>query len=534
MKKTTTALYCRISREDDTNDFSSSIKTQKEFLKQYAIRNSFTGLKYYVDDGFSGTNFERPAFQQLINEIEKGLISTVITKDLSRLGRNYLSTGYYIEHYFPSNHVRFIAINDNVDTSLKANDFTPFKNIINEWYARDIGQKIRSAYRTKAENGKFTGAVAPYGYSKDPQDKNHLIINEELARIIRLIFEMYYKRSTVYGISQRLKSEQVLTPRADTYSKTSKYRLEISQKYPYSWSPQTILSILSNQVYIGHVVCNRHRTKSFKDKTLVQVPEKDWIITKNVHEPIIDSKLFDDIQELLKLKPKRRAIRYKHLFKGKIRCSDCGNVMIYAVDKRRKDSSAYVCSTYRVHGRERCTSHFLRYKDAVEGVRTILLLLHKKIRDDKSKVVDALYAQVVERYEVPDDSEMFTDKCRYRLDMIKGLLKTLYEDFALKRIDQETFNELLSQFKQEQSVINEKIETHTETTLYMQEIKQYIIDIIEIIASYKSIKNLTYEMVDKLIDKVFITSKGNNRDAIERIELHIVKIGKIDLAASGI
>lgn len=531
--KTTTALYCRISREDETNDFSSSIKTQKEFLKQYAIRSSFTGLKYYVDDGYSGTNFDRPGFQRLIVDIENDLVSTVITKDLSRLGRNYLSTGFYIEHFFPSKGVRFIAINDNVDTSLKSNDFTPFKNIINEWYARDIGMKIRSAYRTKAEHGKYTGAVAPYGYSKDPDDKNHLVINDEQAQIIRLIFTMYNERHTVYGISKKLKSDQVLTPRADTYFKTSKYKIETSLNYPYTWSPQTILSILSNEVYIGNIVCNRHKTKSFKDKTLVQVPKKEWIITRNVHDAIIDKELFNKVQTLLQMKPKRRVIRHKHLFKGKIRCNDCGRVMIYAVDKRRNNSSAYVCSTYRVHGVERCSSHFIRYSDAVESVRTILAELHKRILQNKKLTMDNLFSRIEQRHGIKEDSDTILETCKYRLEMISNLLKKLYEDFALRRIDQETFNELLIQFKREQSDINTKLETHTETTLYVQDMKQHITDMMDLMASYKSIRTLTYDMADKLIEKVTVRPRSANAETEDRVELHLIRIGKIDIAAFG-
>ncbi|AIO19045.1 hypothetical protein KQ51_01168 [Candidatus Izimaplasma bacterium HR1] len=529
----TTALYCRISREDEANDFSSSIKTQKEFLRHYANRNSYTELRNYVDDGYSGTNFDRPGFQKLIEDIEKGIVSTIITKDLSRLGRNYLSTGYYIEHYFPSKNVRFIAINDNVDTSQKINDFTPFKNIINEWYARDIGQKIRSAYRTKAENGKFTGAVAPYGYTKDPIDKNHLIIDSEQASIIQLIFKMYSKRSTIYGISQQLKEDQVLTPRADTYKKTSKYKLDNAQKYPYSWSPQTILSILCNEVYIGNIVCNKHQTKSFKDKTLCSIPEKDWIITKNVHEAIIDAKLFYQVQEYLQSKPKRRVIRHKHLFKSKIRCSDCGGMMIYAVDKRRVNSSAYVCSTYRVHGTERCTSHFMRYRDAVESVRTIFVKLHKQINLDKENVIDKLYSYIVPQKKDFGSSEVLKDDCETRLATISSLLKTLYEDFALKRIDQETFNELLNQFRQEKNDITEKLNVHTETTLYMETMKQNIINMVEEIGLQKSINKLTYRMAEHLIEKVTIASRGNGIYNKDRVDLYLKNIGIIDLAAIG-
>lgn len=214
-KEKITALYCRISREDELNNISSSIETQKAYLKRYANQHRLYNIKYYIDDGYSGTNFDRPGFGALQNDIENGQIEVVITKDLSRLGRDYLTTGYYIEHYFPTNSVRYIAINDQVVTLLNDNDFAPFRNIMNEWFARDISKKIRSAYHTKALNGEFTGPYPPYGYDKDPENKNHLLINSAQAIIVRKIFNLYVRGISIYGISKELRTEKVLSPRAN-------------------------------------------------------------------------------------------------------------------------------------------------------------------------------------------------------------------------------------------------------------------------------------------------------------------------------
>lgn len=272
-----TALYCRLSRDDEYSGDNLSIKNQKEMLAEYAITNGFESYVFYVDDGYSGTNFERPDFERLLSDIEKGKVKTVITKDLSRLGRDYLKTGYYIESYFPSHKIRFIAINDSVDSNKEANDFTPFKNIINEWYAKDISKKIKSAYRSKALKGEFTGPYAPYGYQKDPENKYHLITDLETSSVVKRIFDYALEGLTPFKIANILKKEGILKPRAKMMKDLGKYVSEKFVKYPYDWSQQTIFSILKNREYLGHIVCNKNTPKSFKDRSLIKVPKDEWI-----------------------------------------------------------------------------------------------------------------------------------------------------------------------------------------------------------------------------------------------------------------
>ena len=363
-----TALYCRLSREDERTDASSSIETQKRFLKRYASEQNLCNTRFYVDDGYSGTNFERPAFQQLLKDIDSKIIGNIIVKDLSRLGRNYLTTGLYIEHYFPINNVRFIAVNDQVDSNQQQNDLMPFRNIMNEWYARDISQKIRTAYKTKAINGEFTGPSAPYGYTKDPNKKNHLIADQKEAEVVKQIFEMYTNGFTIYKILKHLKSKQILTPRARTNVETGKYNLPLTQKYPYDWSYKSIQSILSNEEYIGNLVCNRHTTTSYKSKALKLNPENQWIVTRNTHQAIIDVDTFQKAGMVMQSRYRKKATINIHLFMGLIRCDTCGRTLTYSIDKRRRDRGIYVCSTYRTHGKDRCTSHYFRYDILCEYV----------------------------------------------------------------------------------------------------------------------------------------------------------------------
>ena len=252
-----TALYCRLSRDDEYNGDSMSIQTQKAMLKHYAEENNFFNCMYFIDDGYSGTNYNRPDFQKLLSEIEANKIGTVIVKDLSRLGREYLQTGYYTEVFFPQHDVRFIAVNDNVDTHNGDNEFAPFKNIINEWYAKDISRKIRSAYKTKALNGEFTGMRAPYGYKKSPENK-HKLIPDENAPIVKRIFRIAMESNSCSTIATTLKKELVPTPGAYLRGKDGVLRKDERVKYPYGWLASTVRDILMNVVYIGNMVSLCH------------------------------------------------------------------------------------------------------------------------------------------------------------------------------------------------------------------------------------------------------------------------------------
>ena len=268
-----TALYCRLSRDDEYSGDSMSIQNQKAMLKQYAEENGHLNCKYFVDDGISGTTFERDGFQTMITEIENGNVGTVIVKDLSRLGREYLQTGYYTEIMFPKYDVRFIAVNDNVDSANGDNEFAPFKNIINEWYARDISRKIKSSFRAKAQNGEFLGATTPYGYRKSPENK-HKLIPDENAPAVKRMFQMALEGLNCNAIARTFKAEKIPIPGAYTRDMQGVVH-KTNVKYPYDWCQPTIRFILTNEVYIGTVVNNYTTAKSFKDKTRIKVAENE-------------------------------------------------------------------------------------------------------------------------------------------------------------------------------------------------------------------------------------------------------------------
>jgi len=318
----TAALYCRLSRDDGGDSESNSIITQRQMLQRYARENGFYVCSEYVDDGISGTTFDRPSLKRMITDIEDGKIGIVLCKDMSRLGRNNAMVAYYTEIFFPDNDVRFIAIGDSIDTYKGENEIMAFKSVINEYYARDISKKIKAAYHTKALNGEFTAAFAPYGYKKNPDNKHHLIPDENTAGTVARIFQMAADGLTPFKIAAVLSREGILTPRAYTAEQHEKYKDCFNHKYPADWRNTTIAAILKNREYMGHMVCNKNTTKSFKNRKHIQLSEEDWIITENTHEPLVDEYLFNLAQKVVRVKKRENTAGHDNIFAGLLKCSD--------------------------------------------------------------------------------------------------------------------------------------------------------------------------------------------------------------------
>lgn len=522
--KRITALYCRLSREDERNETSSSIETQKRFLKRYAIEHNFDNTKYYVDDGYSGTNFERPAFQELLKDIESKTVGNIIIKDLSRLGRNYLTTGLYIEHYFPINNVRFIAVNDQVDSNQQQNDLMPFRNIMNEWYARDISQKIRTAYKTKAINGEFMGPSAPYGYVKDPNNKNHLIVNQEQAKVIQEIFKMYTNGFTIYKIIKHLKQNGILTPRARTNLETGKYILPLTQQFPFDWSYKSIQSILSNEEYIGNLVCNKHSTTSFKSKVLKLNPKDQWIITERTHQAIIDLDTFQKAKMVMQSRYRKKVTKNIHLFMGMIRCAQCGRTLTYSVDKRRRDRGMYVCSTYRTHGKSRCTSHYFRYDVLCKYVLDSITQLVRLAKKNEKKLLDFIMSE--KQIESAGNGGNIERELTERLETIRNVFIRMYEDYALEKIPDEDYHLLKKSYEEEKQKIKARLDEIKKKSLEVNMMNENIQAFISTLKSIKLGSELSKQTIDLLIDKMVVSEKKGQ--PIERsIRIYYKDIGTI-------
>lgn len=358
-------LYLRLSREDEGEEDSQSILNQKEFLINHCIKNSYKIIDIYIDDGYSGTTFDRPGFNHLLQAIENKDINTVLTKDLSRLGRDYIITGYFTEHFFPSHSIRYIAVNDNIDTArdTAGNDLTPFRAVFNDLYAKDISKKVRSVLKSKAQLGKFIGTYAPFGYQKDIKVKNHLIIDEQKARIVKKIYTMFLEGMTISEIACKLTNEGIPTPSFKEYNTQSK---------PLSWSYTMVHRILTSQTYVGTTVSHMHQKINYKVQKVIKLPPEEWCVVLNTHEPIISLDEFQIVQQLLQ---KRKYVTAPHseaerLLKNHIFCGDCNCSMIPWSNQKAR---YFVCSTWKRNGKNVCSPHRIR-QDNIE--KTVLTLFH--------------------------------------------------------------------------------------------------------------------------------------------------------------
>ena len=364
-----TALYCRLSSDDGNEGDSNSIVNQKAILGKYASDKGFPNPQFYVDDGYSGTNFNRPDFIRLMDDVNAGLIGTIIVKDMSRLGRDYLKVGFYTEITFPEADVRFIAINDGVDSeSAVDNDFTPFRNIINEWYAKDTSKKIRAVFKAKGMSGKHLVTIPPYGYKKDSQDKQKWLVDEEAANVVKQIYSLCTKGYGPTQIARILTERKIDTP--GIYKR--KHGLPVTSllpEFPEIWCTEAVKKILENPSYLGHTVNFRTRKKSYKSKKKLYNPPEEWVIFKNTHEAIIDEDTYETLQRIRSAKRRPSAMGEMNVFSGLVYCADCGKKMYLCRCTTMKQKEYFNCSTYRKKTRSLCSS----YQITVEAVEKIVL-----------------------------------------------------------------------------------------------------------------------------------------------------------------
>lgn len=516
-----TALYCRLSRDDENEGYSSSIMTQKQILSEYAKQHGMTNAEFYIDDGYSGTNYDRPDFKRLESDIEAEKVGTVITKDLSRLGRDYLKTGYYIEVLFPEYDVRYIALNDAVDTSKGDNEFMPFKNIINEWYAKDISKKIKSAYRTKALNGEFTGSYAPYGYIKSPEDKHKLIPDPETVDVVKRIFELAASGMTAFKIGSTLKKDCILKPRAYTMQTTGgKYTTINNVKYPYDWTRGGILGIIQNKVYLGHMVSNKSTTKSFKSKKLVAVDESEWIIVENTHEPIIDEDTFKAAQKATEVK-RRTNTGEPHIFAGLLRCPDCDKAMHYLKRTGRSYNASYSCNTYSRYGKEYCTMHYIRYEDLYDIVLKNIRMYADLARNHENELIQAL-CKVGNDNTKKQLSQYEKDivKAEKRLAEISIIIKRLYEDSIIGKLTDERFMEMSKGYEEESADLKIRLNEARKAIADYKDVNANSAQFVKLIRDYFDIEELNTEMLNKLIKKVVV----HERDIVDEKRQQMVDI----------
>lgn len=525
-----TALYCRLSQDDGIEGDSNSIQNQKAILQKFAEDHHFPSPCFYVDDGFSGGTFQRPAFQQMISDMENGEIGIIVTKDLSRLGRNQLHTGLYIEERFPMFGVRYIAINDNVDTdSSESNDLMPFKNLFNEWFIRDTSRKIRAVLKAKAERGERLGTRAPYGYRKDPDTKK-LIVDDEAAAIVRRIFAMCASGSGPSQIARILKKEQILTPTMYAYTRYGITHTCLDTAHPYNWSDSAIANLLENEIYLGNTVNMKHSSRSYKDKRRVEHPREECMVFENTHPALITREVWDIVQRVRKNKRRLTKMEEQNKYSGLVFCADCGsNMVLHRAHTMSASYNHFTCRTYKKDG-EACTGHYIRECVLDEIVLEDLRRVTSAAREHPEKF--AAYIGSKQSAELQREirrQEKELAAMRKRKAELDAIFKKLYEDSVLDRITTEQFQMLSGSYTEEQNLITVGIpqkeneiqrlrETVNETDSFLYKAKRYT-----------DITELTPELLRLFIEKIVVHEKEVkwSKHAPQTVEIYYNGIGYV-------
>ena len=529
-----TALYCRLSRDDGTESESNSIGNQKKLLSQKAKEMGLTDTKYYVDDGYTGTNFNRPGFQQLIDDIEIGLVSAVMVKDLSRLGRDYVSVGNYTDSYFPEHNIRFIAVNDAIDSDEGESEIAPFKNILNEMYARDISKKIRSSHRLRGSMGEPL-SQPPYGYMKSPENKKKWIIDPEAATVVKSIFKMCLDGKGNETIARELQENKVLIPMAYWRSKGLNRGGKKTQTNPYKWCKTTIQKILSQQEYCGDIINFKTYSKSFKNKTRYENSKENWAVFKDVNEPIIDRETFETVQKFIS-KTKRRTPKKENgersIFNGLIYCGDCHSKMRYHTSTSNKEIHYFTCSDNKVDYRGKCPGrHYVRADALEEVVKLELRRLVKMLEIDESYFAQLILRKNDEEREKDKkflESEL--QKAIARSSTVSQLYEKLYEDNVIGKVSDEWFVELSHKYEKERMDLKAKI---ADTRHKIEELKNTNSEygkFISAIRRFMQMDNLTSPLLRELIDHIDIfETEGTGKSRTQRIVIYYRFIGYIEL-----
>ncbi len=522
------ALYCRLSRDDGTDSESNSIVTQRQMLNRYAKEQGFPVYDEYIDDGISGTVFDRPSFNRMIADIEDGKIGIVLCKDMSRLGRNNAMVAYYTEIFFPENDVRFIAISDCIDTFQGENEIMAFKSVINEYYARDISKKIKAAYHTKALNGEFTAPHAPYGYRKNPDNRHQLVPDENTAGTVTRIFQMAAQGLTPFKISSQLSKEKILTPRAYTAQQHGKYKDSFHPQYPTDWSNTTVMTILQNREYLGHMVCNKSTTKSFKNRKLVKTDPCDWIEVKGTHEPLVDEFLFELAQKVVRVKKRENGTGNPNIFAGLLKCSDCGGSLSFIKPKNDGHAGSYNCNLYRKRTSKYCSAHYIThkalYKIVLDDIRRNAETA-KQYEDELSEYALALSKSNSKGKTKRLEKEL--EKLQKRNGELDTIIKKLFEQNALGVISDERFISMSVGYEEEQTELKTKI-AGLQNHLDEQETANGNTEkFLNAVRKYSEITELNAAILNDLIDSIVIyNAEGKSRNnRKQRVEINYKFIG---------
>ncbi len=533
-----TALYERLSRDDELQGESNSITNQKQLLENYATKNGYSHIRHFTDDGVSGTTFEREGFKAMIEKVEAGKVGVVIVKDMSRFGRDYLKVGFYTEVMFKEKGVRFIAINNGIDSeNQQDSDFTPFLNIMNEFYSRDTSKKVKAVKKACAESGKFMGTYPAYGYKRDPADKHHLVIDEDIAPVVRRIFEMRAAGTGFHAIAVMLNEEGIPSPGVLYYQRKGQ---SDPRRVNHKWADQTVKNIVRSEVYIGNMVQGKTGTLSYKSRKLVGKPEEEWIRVEGTHEPIISRELWDTVASIDKKKVRKSSAAdgYKSIFTGLVYCADCGFKMRNHVERfTYKDGtpgrySSFICGNYSRSGKGACTIHTI-----YENVLTQLVLedIREKARfaeyDPEQLVQQIIRLKDKEAKSRLSSCEQELKTYTARLSELERLMQNLYEDKCAGTIPQTVFQTLMHKYEAERAEKSEAIpELERKVKSYLEnrtDANRWL----NIIRQYTEITELDESILFELVDRIEVgeTKKVGGQRVCD-LRVYYRYVGNVDAA----
>ena len=533
-----TALYERLSRDDEMQGESNSIVNQKRYLEEYAQAQGFKNIRHFTDDGYSGTNFKRPGFQEMIAAIEAGEIDVVCVKDLSRFGRDYLKVGFYTEIMFPEKGVRFIAINNSVDSANPMeNDFTPFLNIMNEWYAKDTSNKIRTIFRSRMQDGKRCSGAIPYGYRRDPEDKNHLLIDEEAAKVVRRIYQMVIDGMGSQAIANQLTADNVLIPSA--YLEQSEHGESRNHSYhdPCRWNCTAVSYILDKQEYMGHTVLGKTICENFKTKKRRKARPDELIIFENTHEPIIDAETWHLVQKLRRRTRRKLANgSYSHRLSGLVYCADCGKRLSYSSpqSQHRPDGktydadSSFRCPTYKSMYGE-CTMHYIKSstldKLVDEAVRKVARYV---LRDEQAFLEQVRELTSADQKQTQSEDKKELVNIKKRIAELDNYIKRLYEGNASGKIPDRQFEKLMVQYDSEQQELEERVKEIEVSIHEIQQESENGQQFVHLVQKYRDLTEIDQTALNEFIDKVVVheATGGRTADRSQQIEIYFNFIGQ--------
>lgn len=540
-----TALYERLSRDDDLMGDSNSILNQKKYLEDYAAQHGYANCVHYTDDGWSGGNFDRPDWKRMISDIEAGKVARLLVKDMSRVGRDYLQTGFYTEVFFRQYGVHFIAIANNVDSNdQSSNEFAPFLNIMNEWYLRDCSRKIGAAYKVKGNAGKPTTNNPPYGYRKDPEDKNHWLVDEEAAAVVRRIFRLAVEGHGPHTISKMLTAEKVESPGFHAAKNNrGPHKNRTDNTRPYDWYGFTVGSILARPEYMGHTVNFRSHKESYKDKRPARYAPEDWLIFENTHEAIVDPETWQLAQQTRKTVHRTDTTGVANPLTGLVFCADCGAKMYNHRGKHVKSSTGkeyandtYNCSTYTLTI-ERETKECFSHSVSTRALRALILdtiqLVSAYAISNKEEFIEKVRAaSEVRQAEAAKDLKRRVGRARKRSSELDMLIKKLYESYATGKIPEKRFEMLSADYEHEQAELEQTIATEQNKLDTFNADTSRVGRFLALAEKYTDFSELTTPMILEFVDKILVHAPERiDGERTQEVEIYLKYVGKLDIPA---